>query len=173
MAVSDAGDVDNDGYDDVLVGAYGNDDGGSSAGAAYVVNGSSTGISDMSLSCADAQMLGETSSNYAGRSVASAGDINADGYDDVLVGSYYQSSGGYSYNGAAYLVLGSTSGISDMSLTDADAKLDGEATSDYAGYSLSTAGDVDGDGNADILVGAYANDSGGTSSGAAYLIFGF
>ncbi|MBI2339845.1 MAG: FG-GAP repeat protein [Deltaproteobacteria bacterium] len=171
-SVSGAGDVDGDGLGDILVGARGNDAGGASdAGAAYLVLGPVSGTG--SLSTASAKLTGETAYDNAGSSVASAGDANGDGLSDILVGARYNGTGsllaGGSAVGAAYLVYGSVSGT--MSLSSADAKLTGEAASDYAG-SVSGAGDADGDGFSDILVGAYGEDAGGSSAGAAYLLYG-
>ena len=63
----------------------------------------------------------------------------------------------------------------NVALSDAELKLTGEDTSDYAGTAVAGAGDVDGDGYDDILVGAYGDDDGdpsGGNSGAAYLLFG-
>ena len=159
--VSDAGDVNNDGYDDILIETDG----------VYLVLGSSTGISDMSLRGADATLAGEHADDEAGSSFSAAGDANGDGYDDVLVGAPYEKTGGLDA-GAAYLALSSSSGISDMSLSGADAKLIGEAAGDYAGDSVASAGDVNNDGYADILVGAWAADTGGSAAGATYLVLG-
>ena len=170
-SVSSAGDTNGDGLSDVLVGAHLEDTGQSDAGAAYLLLGSSSGISDMSLSSADAKLTGENGGDYAGWSVSTAGDVNNDGYTDVLVGAYGEDTA-WSQAGAAYLVLGSSSGISDMSLSSADAKLTGEAGSDAAGRSVSTAGDVNGDGYSDVLVGAPYERTGGSNAGAAYLVLG-
>ena len=172
ISVSAAGDVNNDGYDDVLVGVHREDTGGTNAGAAYLVLGSSSGISDMSLSSAYAKLTGEGTNDAAGISVSAGGDVNNDGYADVLVGARHASAGGIS-PGGVYLVLGSSTGFSDMSLSSADAKLIGETSGDYAGSSVSTAGDVNNDGYSDVLVGAYGEDTEGTNTGAAYLIFGW
>ena len=166
-SVSSAGDVDADGFSDLLVGAYDESTGGFTAGAAYLVLGPVSG--DMDLSLADAKLIGETASDWAGWSVSSAGDVNADGHDDLLVGAPYEDGGG-SNAGAAYLVLGPVSGEMDFSL--ADAKLIGEAASNFTGHGVSSAGDVNADGFADLLVGAYGEDSGGTWAGAAYLVLG-
>ena len=166
-AVSPAGDVNSDGYDDILVGAYGNNGGGSDTGAAYLIHGPVTG--SMNLWSADAKLVGETSGDYAGYAISSAGDVNADGYDDLLVGAYLHDTGGTDA-GAAYIVLGPVTGTRDLSL--ADAKLVGVSSGDYAGHAVSSAGDVDGDGHDDLLVGADYADGGSTDSGEAYLVLG-
>ncbi|MBI2339566.1 MAG: FG-GAP repeat protein, partial [Deltaproteobacteria bacterium] len=168
-SVSGAGDVNNDGYDDLLVGAEGEDSGGNDAGAAYLVLGPVSG-GTTSLSSADAKLTGEASEDQAGRAVAGAGDVDNDGYDDLLVGAYGEDSGG-SEAGAAYLVLGPVSS-GTISLSSANAKLVGEASKDYAGGDVAGAGDVDNDGYDDLLVGAADEDSGGIFAGATYLMLG-
>ncbi|MFT5684500.1 MAG: parallel beta-helix repeat protein, partial [Myxococcota bacterium] len=166
-SVSSAGDVDGDGFDDILVGAPYNDDGGSNSGAAYLVLGPVT--ADLDLSSADATLTGEDAGDSAGWSVSSAGDVDGDGFDDVLIGAPYNAGGGF-WSGAAYLVSGPIT--ADLSLSSADAKFTGEDYFDWAGDSVSDAGDFDGDGFDDLLIGAYASDGGGTTSGAAYLVLG-
>lgn len=99
------GDVDADGHDDILIGAYNNSDGGLYAGAAYLVLGRSTPVGG-SLSAADAAYIGEVLYDYAGWSVSGAGDIDSDGHDDLLIGAYGSDDGGSLGSGAAYLILG-------------------------------------------------------------------
>lgn len=166
-AVGGGGDVDGDGYDDVLVGARYNGDEGSGSGAAYLVLGS-TSPATVSLSTA-VEYTGEEDSDLAGYAVAGAGDFNADGYADLLVGADLVDDVAPNV-GAAYLILGSAEPKS-ASLREA-VKHTGSAASDYAGMSVAGAGDVNGDGFADLLVGAYYNNDAGVDAGAAYLVLG-
>ena len=166
VSVSDAGDVDGDGHDDLLVGALSNDEGGPNAGAAYLVHGPISGVTYLA---GFTKLIGEADVDFAGFSISGAGDNNGDGYHDFLVGAYANDEGGEDA-GAAYLVHGDLTYTAN--LADADAKLVGEAAGDWAGYSVSGAGDVDGDGLGDFLVGTYINAEGGIDAGAVYLLYG-
>ena len=152
ISVSTAGDVNGDGYADVIVGAYGYS---SYTGRAYIYYGGSS-----MNNVADVTMTGEGVSNYFGFSVSTAGDVNSDGYADVIVGAY----GYLSNTGRAYIYYGGVSmdNIADVIMT-------GEAVSNYFGYSVSTAGDVNGDGYSDVIVGAPGYSS---STGRAYVYYG-
>jgi hypothetical protein len=162
-SVASAGDVNGDGYADLLVGAYGDNEGGYYAGAAYLILGPVTGNVD--LSAADAKFIGEDSSDLAGYSVASAGDVNGDGYSDILVVAPLYNGGSSVRSGAVYLILGPVTG--DVDLSAANARFIGESPVDSGPMSAASAGDVNGDGYADLLVG----DSGlNLHAGAAYLI---
>ncbi len=166
-SVSSAGDQNRDGLADLLVGAPGNNTGGESGGAAYVVLGPLTGTTH--LAAAEGFLVAEATGDNAGSSVSQAGDVDGDGIDDVLVGAYRQD-GAATDAGAAYLVLGPIRG--EVDLADAEAKLTGTDAENYAATVVAGAGDVDGDGHDDVLVGAYRNDGGGLDAGAAYLVLG-
>jgi hypothetical protein len=153
-SVATAGDVNGDGYSDVVVGADGNS---SSTGKAYLYFGGTSGLSTTSSWTA----VGESASNYFGASVAPAGDVNGDGYSDVVVGAY----GNTGFTGKAYLYQGGATGLSTASSWTAV----GEAVSNAFGYSVATAGDVNGDGYSDVVIGAYRNNS---DTGKAYLYQG-
>jgi len=95
--------------------------------------------------------------------------VDADGFDDLLVGAMGNGSAGANA-GAAFLVYGPITGA--VSLADADAVLLGEAAGHYAGDGVATGGDLDGDGFADIAVGAPFEDTYGSRAGATYLLYG-
>ncbi len=122
--------------------------------------------------------VGEAAGDLSGYSVASAGDVDGDGLDDLLIGAYGNDAGG-SDAGKTYLMLGSAitaqtpgSAGSTFDLSTASYSFVGEAASDFSGHSVASAGDVDNDGKADLLIGAYGNDAGGTDTGKTYLMLG-
>ncbi len=156
-SVSSAGDVNGDGYDDVIVGARAYN---ASTGRAYIYYG---GPSMDSI--ADVTLTGGTNFNEFGYSVSSAGDVDGDGLDDVIVGALRYNS----YQGRAYVFYGSSFSSSTISAGSADVTLTGETGSSYFGRSVSSAGDVDGDGLDDVIVGADAYNS---SQGRAYVFYG-
>jgi hypothetical protein len=164
-AVDGPGDLDGDGLDDLLVGARGEDSGG----GAFVFLDAITG--PRGLDSADGMLLGEEPYDYAGWSLAGPGDVDADGYDDLLVGAYGRD-GWMSATGAAYLVYGRgrEAWVGLEGLVQADASYDGERSQDHAGWAVAGPGDVDGDDRPDLLIGAPGADLGEDNSGTVYLL---
>jgi hypothetical protein len=170
-SVAGAGDVNGDGYADVIVGARSYDAGETDEGAAFVFLGSASGIADGNPSTAHAQLESDWADAYLGYSVAGAGDVNGDGYADVIVGaeSYTMS---VPLEGAAFVFVGSASGIVGWDPGTAHAQLGGDQANARLGYSVAGAGDVNGDGYADVVVGASVYDAGETQEGAAFVFLG-
>ena len=112
----------------------------------------------------------------SGSSVASAGDVNGDGRAELIVGAYGGASSSRSGAGSSYVIYGtaSPSNVDLASLGSSGFRIDGAATSDFSGYSVAAAGDVNGDGRADVIVGAlYADPSSPSGAGSSYVIYGF
>jgi len=171
--VAAAGDVDGDGYDDFLISAPRSDAALPDAGQVYLMRGRATGwIQDIHLSVADASYWGETAGDLAGTAVAAAGDVNGDGYDDLLVGAPYNEEPGWQEAGQAYVVLGSESLSVGVSLGDADASFWAESQWSKAGMALAGLGDTDGDGYSDLLVAAPFNAEAAIAAGQTYVIYG-
>ena len=164
-SVASAGDLNGDGIDDLVVGAPRPPLNGEAPGRAYVFFGPLAG--PISAAQADIVIEGEGLSDEFGTSVAAAGDVNGDGRPDLIVGAEQIFISG---TGKAYVFYGPLSG--SVSAADADAILLGEVPKDVFGVSVSSAGDVNGDGFDDVVVGAWDNGAGGGRSGRAYVFLG-
>ncbi|MCH7645068.1 MAG: FG-GAP repeat protein, partial [Myxococcales bacterium] len=170
-SVSGAGSVNGDGYADVIVGAPGYAAGQNAEGAAFVFLGSAAGIADGNPSTAHAQLESNQDTALLGFSVSGAGDVNGDGYADVIVGARDYSAG-ETFEGAAFVFLGSATGIADGNPSTAHAQLESNQASAFLGVSVSGAGDVNGDGFADVIVGADFYSAGQEFEGAAFVFLG-
>ncbi len=173
-SVSDAGDVNGDGFDDVIVGT-------GRANSSYVVFGKANGfdaaLNLSSLNGRNGFRLDRLEPyNYFGLSVSGAGDVNGDGFDDLIVGDYSSKQNG-EYSGSSYVVFGKAAGFdAQMNLSNLDGhngfRLDGENEGDFSGRSVSSAGDVNGDGFGDLIIGSPHASSNGYQSGSNYVVFG-
>ncbi|MCF2497505.1 FG-GAP-like repeat-containing protein [Dyadobacter chenhuakuii] len=157
-----AGDVNGDGYNDVIIGAYAYDNGQTNEGAAFVYHGSAVGVSKI------AAVVFESNQNFAqfGWSVATAGDVNGDGYSDIIVGSDYYDFG-QNNEGAAFIYQGSAQGIKAGAI-----RLESNQAEARMGISVACAGDVNGDGYSDVLIGIWQFDKGENNEGAAVIHHG-
>jgi hypothetical protein len=170
--VAGVGDVNNDGYDDFIVGANGVDfNGKPDVGKIYLILGKADGWErNKSLSEADASFIGDEDKwKYeAGFNVCGPGDVNNDGFDDILIGCQKYSQ--------VFLLLGNQDAWAPntMLMTSANAIFPGESGSDNAGGDIRTAGDINGDGYKDFIIGAYGHDKdeNNVDVGRAYLIYG-
>jgi FG-GAP repeat len=194
-SISSAGDVNGDGIADVLVGAVGGDRADqSSAGESYVVFGRPTGFptafqlrSLLPAAGGDGSagfvLKGVDAFDYAGVSVSGAGDVNGDGFDDMIVSAFRADPHGRTNGGESYVVFGRGSAFPPViELRSLFPGLGGDGStgfaiagveySDESGRSVSAAGDVNGDGIDDLVIGASGAGPGFYSTGQAYVVFG-
>ena len=174
VSVKAVGDINGDGHTDLLIGAWGH---ATNTGRSYVVFGG-VGVGNQGLFALSTlngldgfKLDGEASGDKSGFSVSSAGDVNGDSYADLLIGAW----GHVNNTGRSYVVFGS-SGVGGQGLLVLSTlngangfKLDGEAEGDQSGYSVSVVGDINGDGHADLLIGAPYHSG---YTGRSYIVFG-
>ncbi len=185
-SASSAGDVNGDGFDDLILGAPLADPNGTDrTGASYVVFGGtfvgSSGVLELStLNGSNGYVIqGINAEDRCGHSVSSAGDVNRDGTDDLLIGAHYADPNGINRAGETYVVFGGasvgSSGVFRLSLINGSNgfTIQGINDDDRSGSSVSSAGDVNGDGFDDLLIGApYADPFGNDRAGECYVVFG-
>jgi hypothetical protein len=162
-----AGDVNADGYDDILIGALDYDGTGTSIGAAYLIYGPVYG--DVPLARADARFVGTMNYDIAGAAVHGAGDFNQDGFADLVI-SAPGANGTLADSGVVYFVPGPVYG--SVTLTEVAIQMSGRSTSAKCGSAVDGGGDFNGDGFPDMLVGSYQYDEALLNRGAAYIIYG-
>ncbi|MDC0947250.1 integrin alpha, partial [Nitrospinaceae bacterium] len=172
FSVSSAGDFNGDGIDDVIVGAWADDNNSlNTSGSAFIFFG---GITGTKRADADADVIidGQSQNDKFGYSVSSAGDFNGDGKGDVIVGAFADDNNSLGASGSAFIFFGGITGTKRAD-ADADVILNGQSGSDQFGVSVASAGDFNGDGKDDVIVGAYQDDNNSQNgSGSAFIFFG-
>ncbi|WP_199221241.1 S-layer family protein, partial [Limnohabitans sp. JirII-29] len=181
-SVSSAGDVNGDGLADLLVGVrISNTSAGNNAGRSYVVFGttatSAIELSNVAAGTGGFVINGQASGDFSGNSVAGVGDVNGDGLADLLVGAFFSDPSAVNEAGRSYVVWGTTAAsaieLSNVAAGTGGFVINGICAGDASGYSVSGAGDVNGDGLADLLVSApYSSTSSGNTAGHTYLVLG-
>ncbi|HEY9811453.1 MAG TPA: tandem-95 repeat protein, partial [Halomicronema sp.] len=183
-SVSDAGDVNGDGLSDLIIGApdFSFDSSRMGAGRSYVVYGStnpsSMNLSDVAAGIGGFAINGEAGGDNSGASVRSAGDVNGDGFADLIVGARFADNSGLADAGKSYIIFGGAN-LSSVDLLNVAAGggggfvISGLSANDRSGTSVSNAGDVNGDGLSDLIISSPGADaSGAIDSGKAYVVFG-
>jgi hypothetical protein len=168
------GDVDGDDCDDFLIAASGDDDAATNAGSVYLFYGDATLSGEYGPTDADAEFQGTNANDYFGTGVGAAGDLDGDGYGDLLIGQPYIDTSGTD-NGRAVVYFGGEganllSGV--IASNDADCKYRGEDAADRAGWKVRGDFDFNGDGDLDIAIGAPGNEDAGANAGAVYVVLG-
>lgn len=174
--VAALGDLDDDGVNDLAVGALDDDDGGAATGAVWVLflNNDGTVKSHQKISATEGGFQGVLQPNdQFGRGVASIGDLDGDGVVDLLVGAPDDDDGGFA-RGAAWVLLLNTDGTvkHEQKISSTAGGFQGPLDdTDVFGWSMAPLGDLDGDGVIDVAVSSPSDDDGGVSRGAIWVLF--
>jgi Ca2+-binding RTX toxin-like protein len=175
--VAGGGDITGDGVPDILVGAPGASFSFATAGAVYVVGGKATTTNiDLNAACTCFRIDGQKGSDQLPRSLAISADMNADGKAEAVVGTdFADNPANDGSSGSAWVVFGrsATTTVGLAALGADGFRIDGQKAGDQAARSLGAAGDVNGDGTPDIILGAlFADNNGRSNAGAAYVVYG-
>lgn len=175
-------DLNGDGVADLAIGAPGDDDKAVNAGRAFVLLGASApGITESySDYLPDVLIIdGVNAGDMAGFAIAGIGDLNADGIGEILVSAPGMAANGAADAGMGFVLWGVASALgAGIDLADVVGNgskgysIRGQAAGDMAGWSMSSIADMNGDGLADVLIGAPGHDAGGADAGAAYVVWG-
>jgi hypothetical protein len=169
--VASAGDVNGDGYGDIILAASNAAGGGTTRGEVYVFYGGPSFSGSYTASSANLIISGIANNDSLGSDVASLGDVNGDGYSDFIIGAMSATGGGTS-RGQAYVFYGGPNLSGSKVASSANVIISGNANSDRLGIHVTSAGDMNGDGYSDIAVSAYGAAGGGTNRGEAYVFYG-
>jgi hypothetical protein len=163
--------------DDLIIGAPNTKIDRLYKGKSFVIFGKADGTAiDLSaIGTGGFVINGENSNNYSGHSVSSAGDVNGDGLDDLIVGAHETKLSGKEKAGKSYVVFGKKDSTAiDLSAIASGGGtggfvINGENVDDWSGFSTSSAGDINGDGLDDLIVGSIEAES---RAGKSHVIFG-
>ena len=177
FGITNIGDLNGDGVNDLIVGANGDDEGGGARGAVHIMFMNTDGSVDSTVEINSSTANGPTLTNgdHFGKSVENIGDLNNDGVNDLAIGAHQDDDGGTD-RGAVHIMFMNTDGSVDSTVEINNETTNGPSMKDqdFFGFAVANIGDLDGNGINDLAVGAYGDDGGagvGNNSGAVHLIF--